>query len=82
MTAHTHTTIARRLFVEACARLNNDIAAVRGGAVKLASESATGPHPDQQLLNALACIEERLRLAQSALAHNALTVLTVNEGKS
>ena len=82
MSTQTIPAITRRLFVEACGQLNNDMAAVRGAAVKLAAETAAAPNPDQDLLNGLACIEERLRSAQTALAQNALTVLTRKESRS
>jgi hypothetical protein len=74
---HIHK-VSRRLFIEACAQLNQDIAAVRGLTVKFATEAAQEPEPDQELLDALACIEERLRSAHSAIGSNALSVWRLN----
>jgi len=42
--------------------------------MKLAAEAAGDPQPDQDVLNALACMEEHLRTAQNAVGQNALFV--------
>jgi hypothetical protein len=73
---HIHK-VSRRLFMEACGQLNTDIAAMRRYTVRLAAEAAAEPQPEQQLLDSLACIEERLRAAQTAIEQNALIAMAL-----